>query len=89
MKLYEGGGHLAGDGAVVIKVSKPQQDMRFDVPVVGPETLRAMVEARASVLAVETKKSILLNRDMMISEANGALISIVGYDEQADNPSEY
>ncbi len=77
------GGKLAGDGAVVVKVSKPGQDMRFDVPVVGPETLMAMIEVRASVLAVETKKSILLNREMMISEANGALISIIGYEQSA------
>ncbi|MDP2156857.1 MAG: UDP-2,3-diacylglucosamine diphosphatase LpxI, partial [Nitrospirota bacterium] len=48
------GGALAGGGAVVIKVSKPQQDMRFDVPVIGPDTLRSMVDVQARVLAVET-----------------------------------
>lgn len=73
------GGKLAGKGAVVIKISKPQQDMRFDVPVVGTETLKAMIEVRARVLAVETNKSILVNRDAMVSGANRASISIVGY----------
>ena len=73
------GGRLAGEGAVVIKVSKPQQDMRFDVPVIGPDTLKAMVEVKARVLAVEAKKSILLNREMMIAQANKAHIAIVGH----------
>ena len=57
------GGKLAGNGAVVVKISKPQQDMRFDVPVVGTDTLMAMLEVKASVLAIEAKKSILLNRE--------------------------
>lgn len=73
------GGAFAGEGAVVVKVSKPQQDMRFDVPVVGMETLGAMRKVRARVLAVEAKKSILLNREKMIAEADKAKISIVGY----------
>jgi DUF1009 family protein len=77
------GGKLAGNGAVVVKVSKPQQDMRFDVPAVGPATMSAMAEVKARVLAVETKKSILLDREKMIAEADKASISIVGYDQPA------
>ncbi len=73
------GGKLAGQGAVVIKVSKPRQDMRFDVPVVGADTLSAMREVKARVLAIEAKKSILLNRGKMIAEADRAKISIVGH----------
>jgi DUF1009 family protein len=73
------GGAFAGEGAVVVKVSKPQQDMRFDVPVVGMETLGVMREVKARVLAVEAKKSILLNREKMIAEADKAKISIVGH----------
>ena len=46
-------GRIAGPGATVVKVSKPRQDMRFDVPVVGPGTLDAMREAGARVLAVD------------------------------------
>lgn len=75
------GGKLAGEGFVVIKVSKPQQDMRFDVPVVGLDTLRAMIEVNARVLAVEAKNSIILDRGKMIKESNKAGISIVGYSE--------
>ena len=72
------GGALAGHGAVVIKVSKPQQDMRFDVPVVGIDTLKAMIEAHARVLALEVKKSILLNREELLKKADKSKISIVG-----------
>ncbi|MDQ7787844.1 MAG: UDP-2,3-diacylglucosamine diphosphatase LpxI [Thermodesulfovibrionales bacterium] len=73
------GGALAGEGAVVIKVSKPEQDMRFDVPAVGPQTLHIMKEVHAKVLAVETNKCLILNKDSLIEEANKAKITIVGY----------
>jgi DUF1009 family protein len=73
------GGRLAGKGAVIVKVSKPSQDMRFDVPVVGSDTLKAMHEVSARVLAIEAKKSIILGKDKMIEESNKAGISIVGY----------
>jgi hypothetical protein len=73
------GGNLAGEGAVIVKVSKPNQDMRFDVPTVGPYTLNVMREVKARVLAVEAKKSILLNKDRLIEESDKAGITIVGY----------
>jgi DUF1009 family protein len=73
------GGRLAGKGSVVVKVSKPNQDMRFDVPLVGLNTLRAMVEVGARVLSVESKKSIMLNRDKIIEESKKVGISVVGY----------
>jgi DUF1009 family protein len=73
------GGKLAGPGAVVVKVSKPGQDLRFDVPAVGTETLAAMIEVQARVLAVEHGKSIILNRKEMLRKADKANISIVGY----------
>jgi len=73
------GGKLAGPGAVIVKVSKPNQDMRFDVPTVGLETLKAMIDVGAKVLAVESDKSIILNREQMIEESKKAGISIVGY----------
>ncbi len=75
------GGQLAGEGAIVVKVSKPQQDMRFDVPVVGLDTLRVMAEIKARVLAVESGKSIILQRDEMVREADRAGISIVGMND--------
>jgi len=73
------GGKLAGKGAVVIKVSKPNQDMRFDVPTVGLQTLTAMQEVNARVLCVEAKKSLILKKDKLIEEAKIAGISIIGY----------
>lgn len=71
------GGMLGGSGAVVIKVSKPKQDMRFDVPVVGPDTLRVMREVRARVLAVEALKTLLLEKEEVLALAREAQISII------------
>jgi hypothetical protein len=73
------GGRLANGGATVVKVSKPEQDMRFDVPVVGMKTLQTMIEAKIRVLAVEAGKSIFLQRDEFIKEAEEAGITVVGY----------
>lgn len=78
------GGSYAGEGAVVVKISKPNQDMRFDVPVVGLDTLKAMVEVKARVLAVEAGKSILLGRERLLKEADEAGISVVGHREKSD-----
>lgn len=72
------GGAYANEGAVVVKVSKPNQDMRFDVPVVGLDTLKTMIEVRARVLALEAKKSILLRKENFLKEADEAGISVVG-----------
>jgi len=72
------GGLLAGPGTVVIKVSKPDQDLRFDVPAVGLETIRAMAEAKAAVLAVEAGKSLMFNRAEMLQEADRAGIAVWG-----------
>jgi hypothetical protein len=77
------GGTLAGKGAVVVKVSKPDQDMRFDVPVVGLDTIKAMAAVHARVLSVESMKSMILNRDAIIKEAKNAGIAIIGYSGQA------
>ncbi len=75
------GGALAGRDAVVVKVSKPNQDMRFDVPVVGLDTLKTMKEVNARVLAVEAHKCLVLDREELVREANKARIAIVGYAE--------
>ena len=73
------GSHLAGKDAVVVKVSKPDQDMRFDVPTVGMKTLHTMIGAKARVLCIESRKCIILEKDRMIAEADGAGISLLGY----------
>jgi UDP-2,3-diacylglucosamine hydrolase len=71
------GGALAREGAVMVKVAKSKQDMRFDVPVIGVETIRAAVEARLRVVAVEAGKTLLLERDAIIDLANRSEMSIV------------
>jgi hypothetical protein len=72
------GGKLSGKGAVVIKVSKPHQDMRLDVPVIGLDTLKSMVEVGARVIAVEAQRSMIVNREQLIKEAEESGISVVG-----------
>ncbi len=72
------GGELAGSGAVMVKVAKPSQDMRFDVPVIGVETMRVAAEAKLRVIAVEAGKTLLLERDAIVDLANHSKISIVG-----------
>jgi len=71
------GGALAREGAVMVKVAKPSQDMRFDVPVIGVETIRIAAEARLRVIAVEAGKTLLLERDAIVDLANRSGISIV------------
>jgi UDP-2,3-diacylglucosamine hydrolase len=71
------GGRLAREGAVVVKVSKPSQDMRFDVPVIGIETVRIAAESGVRVIAVEAGKTLLLERDAVIALANGSNMSVV------------
>ncbi|MCX5724235.1 MAG: UDP-2,3-diacylglucosamine diphosphatase LpxI [Nitrospirae bacterium] len=72
------GGDLAKAGAVVVKRSKPQQDMRFDLPAVGPRTIEVMASVKASVLAIEAGRTILLDREIMLAKAKAANIAIVG-----------
>jgi DUF1009 family protein len=60
------------------KVSKPRQDLRFDVPVIGMQTLEAAAGARMRVIAVEAGKTLLLDRDAMKAEAEARGITIYG-----------
>lgn len=72
------GGALAGDATVVVKRSKPQQDLRFDLPAVGPATIETMESVKASALAVEAGRSVMLDREAMVANAERAGIAIVG-----------
>jgi DUF1009 family protein len=72
------GGALAKKGAVVIKRSKPQQDLRFDLPAIGPLTIEAMASVGAAALAVEAGRTVLLDREDTLERANRARIAIVG-----------
>ena len=71
------GGALARKDAVMIKVPKPNQDMRFDVPVIGIETIGVAAEVKLRVIAVEAGRTLLLERDAIIDLANRSNISIV------------
>lgn len=73
------GGKIAGEKAVVVKVSKPEQDLRFDVPSIGPETINAMIEAGASALAIEAGKTLLFDKDRMIKLADENRISVISF----------
>jgi DUF1009 family protein len=71
-------GHLAGGGVCIVKVAKPNQDMRFDVPVVGVSTITAMQAAGATVLSVDAGKTLMIDGDAIVRAADEAGISIVG-----------
>ncbi len=71
------GGQIARQGAVVVKMSKPEQDLRFDVPVVGPRTLKNLTKARAGCLAIEAGKTIIIDRETCLKMADRAGICIV------------
>ena len=73
---------LGKEGFVAVKVSKPQQDLRFDVPAVGVGTIKTLQESRGSVLAVEAGKTILLEKEELIREADRAGIAVVGVSEK-------
>ena len=72
------GGRLGGKGAVVIKRTKPHQDLRFDLPAIGPQTIQTMVSVQATVLAIEAGRTVIIDREDVLSQANKAGISIVG-----------
>jgi len=71
-------GHLAGPGVRIVKVAKPKQDMRFDVPVIGLATIQAMRVAGATALSVDAGKTLMFDRDTLVSSANEAGITVVG-----------
>jgi len=77
-------GHLAGAGTRVIKVAKPRQDMRFDVPVIGVATIQAMRAAGATVLSIDAGKTLMLDGRAVLASANEANIAIVGRERGRD-----
>ncbi len=76
-KMIRRAGGLDSDGAVVVKVSRPHQDMRFDVPTVGPETIDSLIVSKAKVLAVEAKKTLMVDREEIVRKADAAGIAVV------------
>jgi DUF1009 family protein len=71
-------GDLAGPGVTIIKVAKPKQDMRFDVPIVGVPTVWAMARAGATVLSLDAGRALMFDKQQMITAADDAGIAIVG-----------
>jgi hypothetical protein len=71
-------GRLAGPGTIVVKVAKPKQDMRFDVPVVGLPTIDAMRAAGATVLSLDAGKTLILDGESFVEAANAGGIAVVG-----------
>lgn len=78
------GGSLAREKAVVVKVKKPNQDFRFDLPATGLTTIRNLQKVKGAVLAVEAGQSLIFDRELMIEEANKAGIVIVGVRQGED-----
>jgi DUF1009 family protein len=76
--IERAGQYSNGRPLTVVKVAKPKQDMRFDVPVIGPTTIAKMKGANATALAVDAGKTLLIDRDELLGAAEEAKITIVG-----------
>jgi DUF1009 family protein len=81
------GGSLCREGAVVVKICKPQQDLRFDLPATGIRTIYAMREVKAACLAVEAGKTIMIQKEALIAQAEEAGIAIVALNENGSIPA--
>jgi len=75
------GSTLAGEGAVVVKVSKPGQDLRFDVPAVGLDTIQVMAAVKARGLGLEAGKTLMFDKNEMLAAADAAGIVVLGLTE--------
>ena len=80
------GGQLGRGGVTVAKSAKPKQDMRFDVPGVGPDTVDSMIEAGAVALVIEAGKTLVVDRETMVNKANQHGITIVAMAGDEVNP---
>jgi DUF1009 family protein len=79
------GGLLCGQGAVVIKVCKPYQDLRFDLPEIGTQTIKIMEQVKATCLAIEAGKTIVIDRESVIADADKAGITVIAIQSRADD----
>jgi len=79
------GGKLAKKGAVVVKACKPTQDVRFDIPAAGVQTIQTMREVGAKVLVIEAGRTVVFDREEMIALANKSGISIVGQSDETQD----
>ena len=83
------GGTLGKEKAVVVKLRKPKQDLRFDLPAIGMKTIDSMKEVKASVLAVEAEYALFFDRDAVIQAADNAGIVIVGVEKSVSGDLSY
>ena len=83
------GGTLGKEKAVVVKLRKPNQDLRFDLPAVGMKTIDSMKEVRAAVLAVEAKYALFFDRESVIQAADKAGIIIIGFEKNVTGGLSY
>lgn len=83
------GGTLGKEKAVVVKLRKPKQDIRFDLPAIGMKTIDSMKEVKASVLAVEAEYALFFDRDAVIQAADNAGIVIVGVEKSVTGDLSY
>jgi UDP-2,3-diacylglucosamine hydrolase len=86
MRSLEGDASTLSRALTVVKIAKPNQDMRFDVPVIGVKTIEAMQAAGATCLALDAGECLLLDGDAVLESANGAKISIVADESCAGRP---
>jgi DUF1009 family protein len=70
-------GRLGGEGVVVVKMAKPDQDMRFDVPVIGPRTIEAMTGAKAALLAIEAGRTLVVDETATVEGADAQGICVM------------
>ena len=76
--LIRRAGKIARGGIVVVKVSKPKQDMRFDIPVIGLNTIKNLIKVKANCLAIEAEKTIFIDQEPSLRLADKRGVSIVG-----------
>lgn len=80
-EMIKRAGHYCRKGGwILIKTSKPAQDMRFDVPCVGPDTIRSLAETKAKCLVIEADKTIIIDKPQTLELANQLGIAIVGHE---------
>jgi DUF1009 family protein len=83
------GGELAGSGAVVVKLKKPQQDFRFDLPATGTQTITTLAAVKGAALAVEAGQSLLFDQAAMVAAADRAGLVVVGLSEDESGIPRY
>ncbi|MCC6642669.1 MAG: UDP-2,3-diacylglucosamine diphosphatase LpxI [Deltaproteobacteria bacterium] len=79
------GASLGGAGVTVVKVAKPRQDPRFDLPAIGPDTLAVLVQAKAAALAVEAGRTLVVDRERVVEIADANGIALLGLSPDAED----